>query len=78
MPQVQITEIEFDLDTLDIIQQPNMKESLQEEYVGQIYDLDMCCYDEVNDETVCDCLVQEITNQSGLYINLINFDYVLS
>ena len=52
MPQVQITEIEFDLDTLDIIQQPNMKESLQEEYVGQIYDLDMCCYDEVNDESV--------------------------
>jgi hypothetical protein len=78
MPQVQITEIEFDLDTLDSIQQPNMKESLQEEYVGQIYDLDMCCYDEVNDETVCDCLVQEIANQSGLYINLINFDYVLS
>ena len=78
MPQVQITEIEFDLDPLDSIQQPNMKESLQEEYVGQIYDLDMCCYDEVNDETVCDCLVQEIANQSGLYINLINFDYVLS
>ena len=78
MPQVQITEIEFDLDTLDSIQQPNMKESLQEEYVGQIYDLDMCCYDEVNDETVCDCLVQEIANQSGLYINLINFDYVFS
>lgn len=78
MPQVQITEIEFDLDALDSIQQPNMKESLQEEYVGQIYDLDMCCYDEVNDETVCDCLVQEIANQSGLYINLINFDYILS
>jgi hypothetical protein len=77
MPQVQITEIEFDLDTLDSIQQSNMKESLQEEYVGQIYDLDMCCYEEVNDETVCDCLVQEIA-KSGLYINLINFDYVLS
>jgi hypothetical protein len=78
MPQVQITEIEFDLDTLDIIQQPNMKESLQEEYVGQIYDLDMCGYDEVNDESVCDCLVQEIVSQSGVCINLIDFRYVLS
>ena len=78
MPQVQITEIEFDLDTLDSIQQPNMKESLQEEYVGQIYDLDMCCYDEVNDESVCDCLVQEITCATGWCIKSIDYRHILS
>ena len=77
MPQVQITEIDFDLDSLDNIQQPNIRESLQEEYVGQIYDLDMSCYDEVNDESVCDCLVQEINSQSGLFVSLIDFRYVL-
>jgi hypothetical protein len=76
--QVQLTEIEFDLDSDDIEQQPNLQESLQEEFVGLIYDLDMSDYDEINDQTVGDELVEEITCQSGWCIRSLNFRYVLS
>lgn len=78
--KVQITKIKFDLDSTDIEQQPNLQESLQEEYVGLIYDLDMSHYGTGgwDDEDVGDELVEEITSQSGWCIRSIDFHYILS
>lgn len=76
--QVQVVEIEFDLDQLDVMQQPNLQESLQEEYVGLIYDLDMSNHETVDDESISDELVEEITSQSGWCIRFINYRHILS
>ena len=65
--QFQITAIEFDLDYQDLISQPNLQESLQEQYVGDIWEAD--------DE---DDLVEEITASSGWCIKSIDYRHVLS
>lgn len=76
--QVQVTKIEFDLDDIDVLQQPNLQEQLQEEYVGLIYDLDVDEYSSLDDETIGDELVEAITSQSGWCINSIDYRIVLS
>ena len=65
--QFQITKIHFDLDSDDLIQQPNLQESLQEEYVGQIWEAD--------DE---DDLVEELTCATGWCIKSIDYRHVLN
>lgn len=76
--QVQVTKIEFDLDDVDVLQQPNLQEQLQEEYVGLIYDLDVDEYSSLDDETIGNELVETITSQSGWCINSIDYRFVLS
>ncbi len=65
--QFQITKIHFDLDSDDLIEQPNFQESLQEEYVGQIWEAD--------DE---DDLVEELTCATGWCIKSIDYRHVLN
>jgi len=65
--QFQITKIHFDLDSNDLIQQPNLQESLQEEYVGQIWEAD--------DE---DDLVEELTCATGWCIKSIDYRHILN
>jgi hypothetical protein len=65
--QFQITKIDFDLDSDDLIEQPNLQESLQEEYVGQIWEAD--------DE---DDLVEEITCATGWCIKSIDYRHIFN
>lgn len=76
---VQVTEVIFDLDSRDVMSQPNLQESLQEEYVGQIFDLDMSSYgtDEFDDDDVADELLEELSASSGWCIRSLNYRYVL-
>lgn len=69
--KVQITKIEFDLHPLDIAQQPNYQEKLQEEYVGQIFDLDVP--NDADDETIITELMDEITCVSGETISFLTY-----
>lgn len=80
MALVQVTEVIFDLDSRDVMSQPNLQESLQEEYVGQIFDLDMSSYgkDEFDDDDVADELLEELSASSGWCIRSLNYRYVLS
>jgi len=55
------------LDSNDLIQQPNLQESLQEEYVGQIWEAD--------DE---DDLVEELTCATGWCIKSIDYRHILN
>jgi hypothetical protein len=73
--KVQVTSIQFDLDEIDVLQNPNLSEQLQEEYVGLIYDLEDF---DADDDEVGDELIEEITAQSGWLINSLNFRYILS
>lgn len=77
---VQVTKVIFELDSRDIISQPNLQESLQEEYVGQIFDLDMSSYDdgEFDDEDVADELLEELSCSSGWLIRSLDYRYVFS
>ena len=74
--QVQVTKIQFDLHPLDIIQQPNYQEKLQEEYVGQIFDLDLP--NDSDDETVITELMEEILTMSGETISDLDYRYILN
>lgn len=74
--KVQVTKIEFDLHPLDIAQQPNYQESLQEEYIGQIFDLDIP--NDADDETIITELMEEITCASGETISFLDYRYILS
>lgn len=74
MMKVQITEIDFEIDSIDEIQNPQMRESLQEEYVGKVFDLDIP--DARDDENVGDKLVEVVADDSGLLINYVNYNYV--
>lgn len=74
--QVQVTKIQFDLDSLDIIQQPNYQEKLQEEYVGQIFDLDLP--NDSDDEIIITELMEEILTMSGETISDLDYRYILS
>jgi hypothetical protein len=76
--KVQITKIKFDLDSTDIEQQPNLQESLQEEYVGKVLNLDMSHYGTGgwDDEDVEEQLTEEITCHTGLLINYVNYNYL--
>ena len=65
--QFQITKIYFDLDSDDLTAQPNLQESLQEEYVGQIWE----AYDE-------DDLVEELTCATGWCIKSIDYRHILN
>lgn len=79
--QVQITEIDFDL-TLDDetcweLDDPELlQEQLQENYIGQIFDLDV--ENPEDDDEVAEELCEEVSAQSGWCINSIDFRYVLS
>lgn len=74
--QVQVTKIQFDLHPLDIIQQPNYQEKLQEEYVGQIFDLDLP--NDSDDEIIITELMEEILTMSGETIFDLDYRYILS
>jgi len=65
--QFQITKIDFDLDSDDLIEQPNLQESLQEEYVGQIWEADGE-----------DDLVEEITCATGWCIKSIDYRHIFN
>ena len=65
--QFQITKIDFDLDSDDLIEQSNLQESLQEEYVGQIWE----AYDE-------DDLVEELTCATGWCIKSIEYRHIFN
>jgi hypothetical protein len=80
MIKVQLSKIKFELDSLDVIQQPNYQESLQETYVGRIYELDL----NVNSNSITDELIEKTTeelqdlieNESGLCLDEIDFEYI--
>lgn len=74
--KVQITSIVFDLDSDDVISQPHLQESLQEEYVGLIFDLDVP--NDSDDEVIEDELVEEVTASSGWLIQSLNYRHILS
>lgn len=78
--KVQVTRIEFDLHPLDIAQQPNYQEKLQEEYIGQIFDVDLSHYGTGgwDDEDVITELMDEITYASGETISFLDYRYILS
>lgn len=76
----QITQIDFDLSTdddsipeehVDLVQK-----QLQEEYVGQIFDLDV--ENPHDDDEVAYELCEEVSAQSGWCINSIDYVHVLS
>ena len=77
---VQITEINFDL-TLDDedaweIDDPEMlQESLQNGYIGQIFELEVS--DDADDEEIAYELCEEVSDSSGWCINSIDFRHIL-
>jgi hypothetical protein len=69
--QLQVTDISFDLDSLDLLQQPNLQEHLQEEYVGYIVEIEVP--DDADDEDIGNELFKELTAQSGTLIDSLSY-----
>lgn len=76
--QVQVTKVKFDIDEYDPTD--HLQESLQEEYVGKVFDLDMSHYGTGgwDDEDIAEQLVEEVTCQSGWCVSSLDYRYVLS
>jgi hypothetical protein len=74
--QLQVTDIFFDLDSDDLLQQPNLQEHLQEEYVGYIVEIEVP--DDADDEDIGNELVEELTAQCGWMIDSLSYRHILS
>lgn len=74
--QLQVTDVSFDLDSDDLLQQPNLQEHLQEEYVGYILEIEVS--DDADDEDIGNELVEELTAQSGWLIDSLSYRHILS
>jgi hypothetical protein len=77
---VQITEINFDLtlddeDAWEIDDSEMLQESLQNGYIGQIFELEVP--DDADDEEIEYELCEEVSESSGWCINSIDFRHIL-
>ncbi len=78
---VQITDINFDLtldeeDAWELDDVELLQQKLQENYTGQIFELDL--ENNSTDDEVANELCEEVSAASGWCINSIDFRYVLS
>jgi hypothetical protein len=74
MRTLQVTEVQFDFDDLDF--PPEQQQEVVDSVVGNTFEFEFD--DDVDDETMAQALVEEVTDYTGWCVLALDFRHVLS